>query len=169
VNGTQHAYVIFTKSRYDRLTFSDGTARLYPSGEGQQARDALNRAIRLPYEKWVAQQPGHWSASHRAEQWDLYRSEIDESTPIPVGQVQEVRGWLGYFNDATGSRQLTELVETSLGGIPATEITDSLDVLSRLGWQVESVTEDKGLYSGADAPREAGPVTVRILLRRSSS
>jgi hypothetical protein len=167
VNAAQHAYVIFTIGRYDRIRLSDGTSQLHLLGEGQKVQDDLNRAARLPYEEWAAQQPRYWSASHRAEQWDLYRSTTDDSAPLPVGVVEKVRGWRGYFNDATGARQLTDLIETWSGGIPATEITEALDTLSELGWQVVSITEDKGLYSGADAQREAGPVIVRILLRRS--
>ncbi|MBV9821848.1 MAG: hypothetical protein JO144_06345 [Actinobacteria bacterium] len=169
MNADQHAYVIFTRYRQDRLRFSDGSSLLYPLGTAHQVRDQLTQASRLPYEKWAAEQPRYLSARQRAEQWESYRNAVEQSSPVPVGEAEEVRGWRGYFFDATGSRELTDLIETEVGLVPAVEIAQALDSAASDGWQVVSVTEDKGLFSGFDTPREAGPVTIRILVRRSTS
>lgn len=165
----EHAYVIFTRCRQERLRFSDGSSRLYPLGAAQHVHDQLVQEARLPYEQWVAEQPRYWSARQRAEAWESYRNSVADSTPVPVGEVEQARGWCGYFYAATDSREITELIETWSGGVPAVEIAQALDTLSSQGWQVASVNEDKGLYVGTDGSREAGPITVRILLRRSAS
>jgi hypothetical protein len=79
--------------------------------------------------------------------------------------LREQRGWMATLYTPSGSEPIMIDGEWKYGW-PETDIVNILNKTGADGWQVISVTEDKGLYSGHDASSESGPTAVRYLLAR---
>jgi hypothetical protein len=93
------------------------------------------------------------------EAWKIAQSSQPEI-------VKDQRGWTSMLYTLSGSESIEISTEWS-DGWPEVDVIAVLNRLGNVGWQVINVTEDKGLYPGADAASESGPTAARFLLARS--
>jgi hypothetical protein len=104
----------------------------------------------------------------------------DQQPPAATPQRLSYQQWLGdQLNDPRRDWQ-AELVHgdgqcepqnlgessSSWWGAPLVGIAALLDDLTSQGWQLLHVSEDRGLYSGADVGEESYPTRQRYLLKR---
>lgn len=82
----------------------------------------------------------------------------------------EKRSWKSRLITSTETIQIPEPDGLSWSdGAPSTWIAEKLDSFSKSGWNLIHVSEDHGLYQGADVPNESYPTRIRFLLQRSTS
>ena len=79
---------------------------------------------------------------------------------------RDVRTWRVELHTAEGSVPLSFDAGNWSWGYPIQGALSLLDQLDSDGWQVLHISEDHGLYRGADAQDESYPTRVRYLLRR---
>lgn len=101
--------------------------------------------------------------------------ECKRRFPEPTGpevvatQVPEVRSWASSLVGADQTTRVPPPPGLSWSdGAPTEWIAQQLDALSREGWNLIHVSEDHGLYTGADAAHESYPTRLRFLLQRPS-
>jgi hypothetical protein len=82
-------------------------------------------------------------------------------------KVSSERIWVARLFEDGKETPMPMNVERRQFNFPIPEVLSLLDTLSRAGWTIVHVSEDRGLYSGEDAPSESAITTVRYLLRRS--
>lgn len=111
---------------------------------------------------------------------DFIRAEFDRRYPAtkkPAGEApnwpswstaadpKEVRTWAAYFIGPDGSSAIELPSDMSWDwGFPIQEALRQLNRLEQAGWKIVQVSEDHGLYTGADAANEAYLTRVRYLL-----
>jgi hypothetical protein len=103
--------------------------------------------------------------------------EAKKRFPAPVGKSRrsfddwfsatktEIRTWKAEFisDGITTPIELGENVQWKWG-VPTIAILHELDRLQSEGWTLLNVSEDRGLYQGADADREGYVTRARYLL-----
>jgi hypothetical protein len=154
----------------DRVEFT--AERIRSPGGG---RVAVTR-IHLPGGQTHDVDPGH-EENYLRDQFSstvLPRPDLNEYLDLDrwiedsgAQLTSDQRGWHGRILFADHDQ---EIEDPELGhwfyGFPARAVLNTLNRLSGEGWRVVSVSEDKGLYLGEDASKEAGPVAARYLLSR---
>jgi hypothetical protein len=127
----------------------NGTNRTVPAGRSEQL-------LLAHYADNVEPEPGTGELTFEA--W-LRTAELSVETGL--------RGW-------KGTMQIDDVIETigeSCTSWSSVSVPESalpiLNALGQDGWEVISVNEDKGLYSGEDAQAESGSSAIRYLLKRA--
>lgn len=92
-----------------------------------------------------------------------WKAELHRQPQVETGQQR----WIATISTSTGAEKLAINEHGQTYGWPIAQVTGTLNRLGADRWQVISVTEDKGLYSGVGTDSESGPVAVRYLLMRS--
>ncbi|GAB3186853.1 hypothetical protein FHX75_111294 [Micromonospora palomenae] len=83
--------------------------------------------------------------------------------------VNNVRSWsAGFVEDGRESEVDIGMPTAWSCGLPAKEIVQQLDLLAADGWKLVHVSEDRGIYRGADASTDSSPTTVRYMLQRTT-
>ena len=84
------------------------------------------------------------------------------------GTKREVRQWRAELISLNGASEISlgEILRPDWG-FPISEALRELDRLEKQGWRIVHVSEDHGLYAGADVPDEAYLTRVRYLLHNS--
>ena len=95
------------------------------------------------------------------------RPEIPTYESWFKSKAAEHRTWRAELITSSGSKAiaLPEPFDWSWG-FPIAVAIDLLEGLEQEGWKLVSVSEDRGLYSGADATNESYPTRVRYLLHQ---
>jgi hypothetical protein len=80
---------------------------------------------------------------------------------------EERRVWRAWFITADATEPVVGEIDAFGGqGFPMREAMRELDKRKQQGWQLVHVSEDHGLYSGADTPDEAYLARVRYLVEK---
>lgn len=152
---TEYMHLFFTRINVWRVT--NGSVSIDVSG-GDIAEGALaphNAIVKAWHALTIAQQV---QFGQQLEKWTAGAEAIHE------------RGWACYVvsSDGEASRRQVEMSGT-WSGVPLETITQQLNELGKDLWRVISVSEDRGLYLGADAHDESYPARIRYLLERSTT
>jgi hypothetical protein len=157
---TDHAILIVARFRRFLVTHSDGTSEYfdYDGGEGgiPPGRSANHYAIQA------------WDRTHPP--MGLYKPNDPvrdaRDAWLREAAVTEERGWEAAWCDSSGQSRLDVAVDTWHWGVPGPAIVTLLDRYGAEGWKVAHVSEDRGVYRGADVAEESYVTRVRYLLVR---
>jgi hypothetical protein len=147
---SEHAYLTIGKYHRVRVAHPDGTnvTIVY------DASIPVTKAHDSEYARRA------WSQKNPTWNLDAVNAWTSQAT------VTEERSWETRWYDASGGRSVDANLTNWRDGFPAEGIIALLDSYATEGWEVLHVSEDKGVYRGADALDEAYPARVRYLLRR---
>lgn len=151
---TEHAILTFARYRRFQVTHPDGTdVRLEYTGKSAEP-DGYNVS---PYARAA------WSQKNPTWNWDACRPWCKEAT------VTEARDWEVAWCDGNGWQRLDAELGAWHWGVPAQGIVTLLDRYTTEGWAVAHVSEDHGVYMGADVPEESYITRIRYLLIRTQN
>lgn len=135
-----------TKYYVDRVTFPDGgVEEFFQSNTKGEIEARYTRDHPLPRRPSARQD----AAPHAA---------------LPTWRAE--RTWRAELFLPTGRQALPMRPLSWPYGFPMEEVMNVLNDLAQDGWSVLHVSEDRGLYTGADTPTDSGLTSVRYLLRR---
>jgi hypothetical protein len=145
---TEHAVLVFARYRRFRVTHADGTD-LELNYTGKRQPDGYPNLY--AEEAWKQANPN----------WDLNacKSWTNAAT------VTEQRGWEALWCDSGGWQTLNGKL-TSRFGVPIEATVSYLNKSAAAGWTVAHVSEDRGVYLGADVSDESYVTRIRYLLIR---
>ncbi|MHB1519609.1 MAG: hypothetical protein ACYCYQ_15250 [Acidimicrobiales bacterium] len=86
-----------------------------------------------------------------------------------INSKEEVRTWQALLFTAEDELPVEFTVSAWTWGYPTKGVLKLLDQLSSDGWNLVHVSEDRGLYTGADALNESYPTRARYLLEKRAS
>jgi hypothetical protein len=113
---------------------------------------------------------------------EVARRYLQQRHPPPTREATDFESWLKalpkedlraweahvYMPGEVKELDFDYEVENWHYGVPITFVLRALDDLAATGWTILHVSEDQGLYAGADAADEAYPARIRYLLTRDT-
>lgn len=141
---TEHAILVFARYRRFRVKHPDGTDVQVSYDGSFSPDDYIGKG-------WLQAQPGGGSVF---TEWRKEASATEE------------RGWQAVWFGAGGEQTLQFPSLASRFGVPAEAMVSALNRYSAEGWRLVNVSEDRGVYRGADTFDEAYVSRIRYLLTR---
>jgi hypothetical protein len=167
-----YATLAFRRVRYKVFEVAGERREKFEYGE---AKEYFDKEIEQPWQAYL------YTEARRSKAEQAFRNrveirhwqEIERSTGGPFkpyqGIQKEIREWRAEFIvPAEVSEIPIENAPRRGWGFPITEALRELDRLEKQGWRIVHVSEDHGLYAGADTTDEAYLTRVRYLLRNST-
>ena len=152
---TEHAILVLAKYRRILVSHPDGTSvRLnYDVTEGAEDKSGWSY-FRPAYKQRHLQE----NQEYNKEEYQAWRSKAT---------LTEERGWEAAWYDSNGLQRVEADFSEWYWGVPAQAIVTLLDRYAAEGWTVAHVSEDRGVYTGADVLDESYITRIRYLLIRS--
>jgi hypothetical protein len=146
---TEHAILVFARYRRFHVTHPDGTD------------------LELNY---TGRRPSHGYPNPYAEDaWKQKNPNWDFNACnswAAQATVTETRGWEARWCDSAGWQTLNGKLAARFGA-PVEATVSYLNSYAAAGWVVAHVSEDRGVYFGADVDDESFVTRIRYLLIRS--
>jgi hypothetical protein len=156
---TEHAILIVARFRRFLVTHLDGTSE-YFDYDGSEGVTPGRQFSHYAIQAWHRTHPPLGLYKPNDPERDKQNAWLSEAT------VTEERGWEAAWCDSTGQSRLDVTLDTWYWGVPGPAIVTLLDKYGGEGWKVAHVSEDRGVYRGADVLEESYITRVRYLLVR---
>jgi hypothetical protein len=141
---TEHGVLLVARFHRVRVTHPDGTDERFDYSPGSR---------NYAQEAW------------RKKGLEVSFGEFQGWTAQVSQQVE--RGWQAAWCDSAGVQDLEVDLGSQIGGVPVQAIVTLLDRYAAEGWRVVHVSEDRGLYAGADVAEESFITRIRYLFAQS--